>query len=460
MSTTLFIPGHEVEHSPEETAGEGIDVRDGRWIAVHTGRIEREAGVVRVRSSVGEPLIPQVGDRVFASVRALYDQIAEVKVISVEGKPNRTITPPYDVGELHVSEIVGRFLSEPRDAFSRRDIIRAEVLHVSPMVKLTTKGKPELGVLYGICPVCGTQLEAELHGDWNVHCPECDHRSFRSLSDGFGHGHVLPEEGRSNELNQEGSSWSKEVEEMRLKDRMARGALRDRENVVNCTLCGALTTVPFRPQGDKPVRCSSCMQKVKSGKASKDELVAEQKKLKDGGGGRGGRGGGRGDRPPGHAVTCTMCGKDTTVPFQPTAGRPVRCSDCFGRVQDGTATREKFAKEREVLAAQGGGGGRRRDGGRGGHGGGGGRAGGRGGRGGGGGRDGGRGGHGGGGGRDGGRGGHGGGGGRDGGRGGRGGGGGRDGRGRRDGGGRGGDRGSGDMDADREAAARREEGLE
>lgn len=28
-------------------------------------------------------------------------------------------------------------------------------------------------------------------------------------------------------------------------------------------------------------------------------------------------------------VTCSSCGKPTQVPFTPTAGRPVFCSDCF-----------------------------------------------------------------------------------------------------------------------------------
>ncbi|MFN3431562.1 MAG: CxxC-x17-CxxC domain-containing protein [Candidatus Sericytochromatia bacterium] len=32
---------------------------------------------------------------------------------------------------------------------------------------------------------------------------------------------------------------------------------------------------------------------------------------------------------PGHAVTCTSCGVDTTVPFKPSQGRPVLCRPCF-----------------------------------------------------------------------------------------------------------------------------------
>ena len=29
------------------------------------------------------------------------------------------------------------------------------------------------------------------------------------------------------------------------------------------------------------------------------------------------------------ATTCSACGKETTVPFKPTQGRPVFCKECF-----------------------------------------------------------------------------------------------------------------------------------
>ena len=32
-------------------------------------------------------------------------------------------------------------------------------------------------------------------------------------------------------------------------------------------------------------------------------------------------------------VKCSECGKDTEVPFQPSSGRPVYCSDCYRKVR-------------------------------------------------------------------------------------------------------------------------------
>ena len=43
---------------------------------------------------------------------------------------------------------------------------------------------------------------------------------------------------------------------------------------------------------------------------------------------------GAGERGPGAgrvetAAICSQCGRETTVPFRPTQGRPVLCRDCF-----------------------------------------------------------------------------------------------------------------------------------
>ena len=44
----------------------------------------------------------------------------------------------------------------------------------------------------------------------------------------------------------------------------------------------------------------------------------------------GNRGGGRSFGPPQrHKATCTKCGKECEVPFKPTEGKPVYCSDCY-----------------------------------------------------------------------------------------------------------------------------------
>jgi CxxC-x17-CxxC domain-containing protein len=54
-------------------------------------------------------------------------------------------------------------------------------------------------------------------------------------------------------------------------------------------------------------------------------------------GGRGGFNGGRSDGPREmHSVTCDKCGKQCEVPFKPTGGKPVFCSDCFKKEDGGS----------------------------------------------------------------------------------------------------------------------------
>jgi CxxC-x17-CxxC domain-containing protein len=68
----------------------------------------------------------------------------------------------------------------------------------------------------------------------------------------------------------------------------------------------------------EPKRCSPCRN---ARKASRPE----------GGAGQSAAFGGGFDGGPRQmfAATCSRCGKETEVPFRPTNGKPVFCSDCF-----------------------------------------------------------------------------------------------------------------------------------
>ena len=77
----------------------------------------------------------------------------------------------------------------------------------------------------------------------------------------------------------------------------------------------------YRERGltNEPTRCKSCREKRKAIRGG------------PGGGGGGGGGGasyGRSDKQM-YAAICSNCGRETEVPFMPTAGRPVLCRDCF-----------------------------------------------------------------------------------------------------------------------------------
>lgn len=95
---------------------------------------------------------------------------------------------------------------------------------------------------------------------------------------------------------------------------------------ITCADCGAVFTFTSEDQefyGQKgyssPKRCPECR-------------AAKKAQSRGGNGGRGGRGG-YGQQRPQYDVTCSNCGCQTTVPFEPKGDRPVYCSDCYRNMQ-------------------------------------------------------------------------------------------------------------------------------
>ena len=89
----------------------------------------------------------------------------------------------------------------------------------------------------------------------------------------------------------------------------------------------------------EPRRCPSCRASRKAarnaegGGSSYGGGYSSGAGSYGGGGGSsyGGGGGGGYDRAPREmfTATCSNCGKDAQVPFRPTSGKPVYCSDCY-----------------------------------------------------------------------------------------------------------------------------------
>ena len=86
---------------------------------------------------------------------------------------------------------------------------------------------------------------------------------------------------------------------------------------ITCAECG--NTFPFTDREQEyyrernlshPKRCKPCRDARRS----------------NFGGQRGAGGGGERQR---FEITCDQCGKNDTVPFKPSSGRPVLCGDCF-----------------------------------------------------------------------------------------------------------------------------------
>ena len=306
-------PGSPVKIGPGEEAGEGVHVSENGAVAVLSGRLVSKSGVISVDSSAPPINTPKMGDVLIGEVNRLNEKTAEIRVLHIEtnDEGHRDVPALKLFADIYVSEIVDRFIPSAGDAMRKRDIVRAKVINVDPMLKASTKGGPDLGVLHASCPPCGeTLVPSDKKPDFNVECPRCDYSGFRALSNGFGHGFEIPKGSDLQDLNRPGQRWSEEAESLlghdgarpylspvadhrrgwsheipasaRRSPSRGRGGGRQQREMfaAKCTLCGDQTKVPFKPTPGKPLRCRDCMDKVESGKASKEELAKERETMR------------------------------------------------------------------------------------------------------------------------------------------------------------------------------------
>ena len=89
---------------------------------------------------------------------------------------------------------------------------------------------------------------------------------------------------------------------------------------IQCSDCAANFTFSageqefFASKGftNEPRRCPSCRQARKSGRNGNSSYTATRQMF---------------------AATCSECGKDTELPFEPRGDSPVYCSDCYRKVR-------------------------------------------------------------------------------------------------------------------------------
>ncbi|MAB35739.1 MAG: hypothetical protein CL975_00235, partial [Euryarchaeota archaeon] len=279
-------PGFSVEVGPGEELGHGIHLTDRGPVAVLSGNLVSNSGVISVDASVPQINSPKIGDVIIGEVNRLNEKTAELRVLHIENNEggHRDVPALKLFADVYVSEIVDRFIPSAGDAMRKRDIVRAKIINVDPMLKATTKGNPDLGVLYASCPPCGEDLIAsDTTPDFNVECPRCDYRGFRSLSNGFGHGFEIPKGSDIQKLNRPGERWSGEAEAM-----LGHDGARPYLSPVADHRRGWTHEIP---------------ESAKRTPSSR------------------GRGGGRPQREM-HPAKCTLCGTQTKVPFKPTPGKP------------------------------------------------------------------------------------------------------------------------------------------
>ncbi|OGJ51899.1 hypothetical protein A2335_03280 [Candidatus Peregrinibacteria bacterium RIFOXYB2_FULL_32_7] len=105
-----------------------------------------------------------------------------------------------------------------------------------------------------------------------------------------------------------------------------------------CDECGSKCEVPFRPTSGKPVYCSNCFKGKDGG--SRDSGDRYERRRPE-------RNNFTEDRQM-YSATCSDCGKECQVPFQPSSDKPIYCNDCFKK--DGNKATKKTDSYKEDFA--------------------------------------------------------------------------------------------------------------
>tara|TARA_B100000427_G_scaffold208148_1_gene173311 strand:+ start:1862 stop:3133 length:1272 start_codon:yes stop_codon:yes gene_type:complete len=313
----FVTPGTRVLVDENTSLGEGIIHTDSGALALLSGMLTVEDGVLSVEISGSSANLPKVGDVVIGQVNRLNAKTAEIRILHIEGKEGggRDIPALKLFADIYVTDFVDRYIPSAGDAMRSRDIVRAKITQFEPMLKASTKDDPSFGVIHAICPPCGAVLQkSDSEPDFNVTCNRCDYKGYRVLSSGFGIGHSIPENSDIDILNRPGERWSEQAEQNLGHDgaRPYLSPLADFRRGINHEI---------------PPSVARQLGRNKSNDRS------------------------RGQRREMHKTTCTMCSTSTEVPFKPTPGKPIRCRDCMNKVNDGTATKEELSAERQVLKA-------------------------------------------------------------------------------------------------------------
>ena len=188
----LVLPGSWLGTPEEYVAGDGAyEEGDGIYASV-VGHVHLDP---RERIISVEPSNPlgtlRVGDHVLAEIVGIYEAMALAEVFLIEGV-DRDVAGERSAS-IHISKMSKDYVSNVKDMFRMGDVIRAEVVQVSPSLQLVTQ-YPRLGVVYALCGKCRTPMERR--GRVLV-CPNCERKETRKLAEDYGRVKLGPRRRRS-----------------------------------------------------------------------------------------------------------------------------------------------------------------------------------------------------------------------------------------------------------------------
>ncbi|MDI6856394.1 MAG: exosome complex RNA-binding protein Csl4 [Candidatus Thermoplasmatota archaeon] len=179
----IVLPGELIGTAEEFIAGEGTFEEGNKIFASVAGVVERDPGAKTIRViAINKPCVLKKGDIIIGSIVDMRDVFATVEILKVIGK---TREPSCDrSASLHISKIDKYFVESISKIYKIGDIIKAEVIQVSPSTQLSTMAR-EFGVVKAFCSLCRAPLKLKLN---KLFCESCKRTELRKFASEYGKG--------------------------------------------------------------------------------------------------------------------------------------------------------------------------------------------------------------------------------------------------------------------------------
>ncbi len=174
----IAIPGDFGGITEEITAGENAFEENGSVYSCAVGvpLIDKAKRTLSVKSF--KQLKPLArGDIAIAFVREVFDQVAQVEILKVEGDGKTVLGSP--VAFLRISEVQRSYVENLRDHLRVGDYIRAKVIDVTDLGVNISIALPEFGVVKAVCTRCRGDMEKT---GATFTCLECGSREQRKAA--------------------------------------------------------------------------------------------------------------------------------------------------------------------------------------------------------------------------------------------------------------------------------------
>lgn len=178
LKNEVATPGEKLGVIEEFEHLEGTYDDDGVIRASNLG----EAKYDMTRRTVGmqlkkKPLMPRVGDSVIAEVESAQPSVVNSTILIIDGKKS-------DANLKGMMLLIGERRKVPRSQIpcSVGDIIRATVVSTLNSIIHIAFSKPEDGVVYTRCSICGGDM---IRVQRQVKCIQCGNRVDKQLSSEF-----------------------------------------------------------------------------------------------------------------------------------------------------------------------------------------------------------------------------------------------------------------------------------